>query len=84
MKNLARKSFLGLILAIFSLSAFATGPTVEPTREYEVEKTFDTDLNVVEFTPKGYPHMTCLYVEGGNDGGLTCFPKKQEESIPDA
>lgn len=67
-----------LLLAIASPSVMAE-PTIDNIREYRVEKTMDTDLVVVEFTPIGRPDMTCIYVTGGNDGGVTCFPKPKAE-----
>lgn len=70
------KKFLVMILAVVSTSA-AAYTDIDPTRIYEVE-TFGSNLIVVEFTPKGSPHMTCVSVDGNQGVGVSCYPKKPE------
>lgn len=69
------KHLLAALALVFSFNTMAD--TVD-SKEYRVEKRIDTDLTVVEFTSKARPDYICIYVTGGNDGGVTCIPKKTE------
>lgn len=71
------KHILSALALLFSFSV--TADTVDSI-EYKVSKNFDTDLTVVEFTPKSRPDYICIYVTGGNNGGVSCVPKKVESS----
>ena len=69
------KHILTALALLFSLNAVAD--TVS-SKEYDVEKRIDSDPRVIEFTPKARPDYVCVYVIGGNNGGLSCFPKKDK------
>jgi len=65
------KHILAALVLLFSFNAMAD------EIKYKIpEGVTSPDVHVLEFTPKARPDYICVYAEGGNDGGLSCFPKK--------
>lgn len=58
-------------------SAEYEGKLIRPVNVYEVDG-WGSNPDIYEFTPDGYPHMTCLILTSGGDSanGLQCFEKK--------
>ena len=53
---------------------------VQATDRYEVKAGFGSKIEVIEFTPKSDPTMTCLHTLKINSGGsgVVCFKKAGE------
>jgi hypothetical protein len=66
-----KKLIFALVIGITSIFAIAAESS---HREYSVSKS-GMDLQVIEFTPQGVPHMLCVYARAGYGGGLSCFSK---------
>lgn len=65
------KHILAALALVFGMNATAN--------EYKIpEGSSFPDIRIIEFTPKARPDYICVYAEGGNDGGVSCFPKKEQ------
>ncbi len=64
-----------LMIAVLMACSFGVSAADVPTDEYRVEISGPNDI-IVEFTPKGAPHMLCVVYDMGGKPTMQCFPKK--------
>lgn len=66
-----------LLVPTLAISAEDAGK-IEADRYYKVKVWTGFSPRVIEFTPKGNPDYTCIFLnQTGNMSGMNCFPKKK-------